>query len=149
MPSKIAAATQIAAAFTTMVAIRRPSTDDETYTSPAASCSTSGSWRGGVAVQAKWQAARCAASSGVPPRFGSCSEQTSCAIGQRGWNRQPDGGEIGLPGSPAHATASEVRPGTSRGTAFIRPWVYGCLGLVNSSAVGAVSTILPRYMTET
>ena len=88
--------------------------------------------------------------SGVPCRFGSSlGADGSWAIGQRGWNRQPVGRRIGLGGSPTTAAASEVRPGTSRGTARSRPCVYGCRGFVNSSAVGAVSTIRPRYITAT
>ena len=44
---------------------------------------------------------------------------------------------------------SSARCGASRGTARSRPCVYGCRGFANSSSVGAVSTIRPRYMTAT
>src|SRR5256885_1693814 len=81
---------------------------------------------------------------------GSSVEQSgSCASGQRGWNRQPVGRSTGLGGSPTTPTASDTRPGTSRGTAMSRPRVYGWRGFVKSSFVSAVSTIRPRYMTAT
>ena len=77
------------------------------------------------------------------------AQSGGCAIGQRGWKRQPLGRRIGLGGSPTTAAAVETRPGTSFGTARSRPCVYGWRASVNSSSVGAVSTIRPRYMTAT
>lgn len=47
----------------------------------------------------------------VPTVFhsGSVSEQTACARGQRGWNRQPDGGFSGDGSSPFKTTSCPLR----------------------------------------
>jgi len=44
---------------------------------------------------------------------------------------------------------SERRRGSGLGTADNRASVYGCFGDANNSSVGAVSTILPTYITAT
>ena len=45
---------------------------------------TVGLWAGGRSVHAKWHAAVCASSPAPATSEGSTSEQTGCAIGQRG-----------------------------------------------------------------
>ena len=79
----------------------------------------------------------------------SVLQSGGCASAHRGWKRQPFGRSIGLGGSPTTPGAPEARPGTSRGTAWTSPRVYGWRGLSSSSFVSAVSTIRPRYITAT
>src|SRR5439155_713983 len=79
---------------------------------------------------------------------GSSVEQRSNAYGQRGWNRQAAGGRAGSGTSPGRASGRSPRP-SGFGTAPIRASVYGCNGSDHNGCVGPVSTITPRYMTET
>ena len=62
----------------------------------------------------KWQAAR------SPPALGSSGgsswTQRSWALGQRGWNRQPDGGSIGDGTSPSRITRSRFWAASGSGT---------------------------------
>ena len=78
----------------------------------------------------KWQAAT------WPGWCGRSSGSTSlhlgnCAFGQRGWNRQPEGGSIGLGTSPSRMIRllAAARSGSGIGTAESRAPDYGCLGL--------------------
>ena len=57
-------------------------------------------------------------------------------------------GRSGSAGRP-HATLCDSRPGTSLGIAVKQPLRVRCRGFVNSSSVGASSTMRPRYMTAT
>src|SRR5213078_1832907 len=68
---------------------------------------------------------------------------------QRVWNRQPEGGLIGLGTSPSRMIRLRLMVGSGIGTAESSASVYGCFGLVYSSLAGAISTILPRYITAT
>ena len=90
---------------------------------------------GGGAVQAKWQAARCGSS--LRPTSGRVVRRAD-RLGDRAAGVEPAAGRtsIGLGGSPTTAADSDARPGTSRGTAFSRPCVYGWRGFVKSSSVG-------------
>ena len=73
------------------------------------------------------------------------------AMGQRVWNRQPEGGLIGDGISPDSSTRRRPRCsfGSGSGIAESSALVYGCFGLVYVSGLLAISTILPRYMTIT
>src|SRR3954449_8830721 len=75
----------------------------------------------------------------------------SCSSGHRVQKRQPDGGASGDGMSPFSTTRVRVRCTTGSGTtaADRSACVYGCFGAENKSAVGAVSTIWPRYITAT
>ena len=79
---------------------------------------------------------------------GSSTGQGSNAYGQRGWKRHPDGGSAGFGTSPGRLSGRTPRP-SGRGTAPISASLYGCAGCVHSGSVWAVSTIRPRYITET
>jgi hypothetical protein len=59
----------------------------------------------GRAVHAKWQAASW--SSAGPVNWGSTSEQIGCAMGHRGWNRQPGGISNNPGGSPCKAASPD------------------------------------------
>jgi hypothetical protein len=65
------------------------------------------------------------------------------------WKRQPDGGETGLGSSPGSTTGLRCDStfGSGIGTASSSEIVYGCSGFSYRSSAGAISTILPRYMT--
>ena len=77
-------------------------------------------------------------SSAAPARSGSADGTGSRSAGRSGSaDRRP------------RAALCDSRPGTSLGTAVSSPCVYGCRGFVNSSSVGACSTIRPRYITAT
>src|ERR687888_505079 len=85
-------------------------------------------YRGLTGCQASRQAAQC-------PGFTSRSSGTTCrhrsiAIGQRGWNTQPDGGLSGLGTSPRSTTRSRraSSSGSGIGTADSSARVYGCSG---------------------
>ena len=54
-------------------------------------------------------------------------EHTSWAIGQRGWNEQPDGGRLGSGGSPLSRTRGRLGAWTD-GAADMRARVYGWSG---------------------
>ena len=69
-------------------------------------------------------------------------------VGAARWKRQPGGGRDGSGTSPGSASGSVPAP-SARGTAPISASVYGWSGDAQSACVGAVSTILPRYMTAT
>src|SRR4051794_41799193 len=76
---------------------------------------TSGSCAGGGAVQAKWQAAGGRGRAGPPRKAGASSGQIgTCARGQRGGERQPLGGVIGVGGGPATAAGAPPGPGGGR-----------------------------------
>ena len=64
----------------------------------------------------KWQATWCSGgSSARGTSSGSSVRQRSCAFGQRGWNRQPDGGAAGEGRSPRRTIRS--RPASASGSA--------------------------------
>ena len=79
---------------------------------------------------------------------GRSAEQRSIASGQRGWNAQPRGTSMALGISPASCGATR-RAGSGSGAAASSARVYGWAGAANSSAVGAISMIRPRYITAT
>src|SRR5688500_18562721 len=68
---------------------------------------------------------------------------------QRVWKRHPDGGLMGLGTSPSSRMRLRFIVGSGMGTADSSASVYGWRGFVYSSLAGAISTILPRYMTAT
>ena len=107
-------------------------------------------WLGGWSTR-RSGTRRCARRAGAAlERSGPRSWQRgSCAIGQRGWKRQPVGRSIGLGGSPTTAAWRRYAPRHELGNARSRPACTGAAGSVNSSSVGAVSTMRPRYMTAT
>src|SRR5437764_229819 len=77
-------------------------------------------------------------------RIEAGTEAAECgAGGQRGWRRQPGGGDAGSGGS-ARRVAGRGSRSESSGTAARRAWVYGCAGLERTSAVSPSSTIWPR-----
>ena len=65
-------------------------------------------------LQGKWQAARSPLALGSSG--GSSWTQRSWALGQRGWNRQPDGGSIGEGTSPSRITRSRCSAASGSGT---------------------------------
>src|ERR1051325_4996858 len=77
---------------------------------------------------AKWQAANC-------PGACSTSGGTSvlqignCAMGQRVWKTQPDGGLSGVGMSPLSRIRLFFSDGSGIGTAESSAFVYGCSGL--------------------
>src|SRR5712692_2084436 len=73
----------------------------------------------------------------------------SIALGQRGWNLQPDGGLIGLGTSPGRIMRSVLCFGSGIGIADSNATVYGWRGFSNNSCVSATSTSFPRYITAT
>src|SRR5205823_9621673 len=75
--------------------------------------------------------------------FRTCSfcEHDGTRRPQRVWNRQPDGGLIGLGTSPSRMIRFRFTVGSGMGTAESSASVYGCLGLVYSSLAGPISTI--------
>jgi peptide/nickel transport system ATP-binding protein len=73
---------------------------------------------------AMWQATWCPASSA--PSKGSRAAHTFSANGQRVRNRQPEGGLIGLGGSPCSGGASVRCAGSMLGIAESSARVYGC-----------------------
>ena len=81
---------------------------------------------------------------------GTAWAQVSSAKPQRSRKAQPSkpGPMRGtVPGIEPSGSSRRVLPGT--GTQRSRPCVYGCFGSANSSAVAALSTTSPAYMTET
>ena len=72
-----------------------------------------------------------------PPSVGT-SEQTRSAMRQRGWKRQPDGGSIGLGGSPASGASSVRLSGSIDGMSEQRARV-GVRGAANSASAGPIS----------
>src|SRR5581483_7812510 len=68
--------------------------------------------------------------------------------GQRGWKRQPAGGEARSGGAPP-IPVRRARGPRSGGNDSIRPTVYGCRARLRSSAAGAASTTSPAYMIAT
>ena len=79
-------------------------------------------------------------------RRGAVSAQTAIAYGQRGWNRQPDGGETRLGGAPrAPSTGGPARSGS--GAALSSSWVYGCSGSVGDGLGGPGLHHLAAYIT--
>ena len=77
---------------------------------------------------------------------GASVEQIGMAYGQRGWNRQPDGGctrEGGAPAAPSHA----LRSASGSGAALKSSFVYGCAGEFVMLSAGPTSTTLPAYIT--
>src|SRR5215208_8328087 len=96
---------------------------------------------------AKWQATQCRGS--ISLRTGVSRAQRSAANGHRVRNRQPDGGDSGLGGSPKIGGRWRRRRGLATGAAARSARVYGCRGRSYSAAVGALSTITPRYITAT
>src|SRR6185295_15738377 len=77
----------------------------------------------------------------------SFSEHEGTRSEHRVWKRQPDGGLIGLGTSPSRMIRLRRTAGSGMGTAESSASVYGCFGLLYSSLPGAISTILPRYIT--
>ena len=59
------------------------------------------------------------------------------------------GGAIGLGTSPSRTMRLRFRSGSGTGMAVRRAFEYGCSGEEKIAAVGAVSTIFPRYITAT
>src|ERR1019366_5697871 len=72
---------------------------------------------------------------------------TGRAEAQRGWNGHPEGGETGDGGSPGTASGADRGPGASRGREASKRAVYGWRGEAKRAAVGASSTMRPRYIT--
>src|SRR5690606_31301770 len=94
-----------------------------------------------------WQATRCRAEP-FSTSSGSSLTQSSSARGQRGWKRQPEGGESKLGGVPGIETIG-ARSARMSGKACVSPWVYGWRGRTSTSSTGPCSTILPAYITAT
>ena len=99
---------------------------------------------------ARWQATRCPARR--PAATGSSTAQRSVANGQRVWKRQPRGGSTGLGTSPVRMIRSRAaarrrvgRPARPRAA----PACRGGAGARTARRRGAISTILPRYITAT
>src|SRR5205823_12619938 len=118
----------------------RPLADQPETTAPVMERSSRG----------KWHAATCPSWNGS--RGGSFSLHTgNCARGHRGWNRHPDGGSIGEGTSPSRMIRFfwAAMSGSGMGTADSSAPVYGCFGFRYRVSPVAVSTIRPRYMTET
>ena len=75
--------------------------------------------------------------------------QSHCALGHRGWKRQPGGGSTGDGMSPASTIRSRLSARPGRPAAGRRAG-RSCTGAGRgrrSRCVGAISTILPRYIT--
>src|SRR5262249_39059661 len=92
------------------------------------------------------QAVQCP--SPVSNRGGTSSWHTGIACGQRGWNRQPEGGAMRLGGSPP--------PGSCRGADAVMSGaeetssrVYGCAGRWVTVSPSPPSIIRPAYITST
>ena len=105
-----------------------------------------------------WLAGRRPRRSGTRPAWSAAAARErgvlgradgSCAIGQRGWNRQPLGRPIGLGGSPRPRAPSIPARREPRHRLQQALRVRDGAGSSNSSSVGAVSTIRPRYITAT
>src|SRR5581483_3188772 len=79
---------------------------------------------------------------------GSFERQTSAAIGQRGWKRQPAGKARGLGTTPGIENSSPLNASTLS-VPFSNPWVYGWRGRANSAWISFVSTTRPAYITYT
>src|SRR5262249_5374100 len=105
-----------------------------------------GNYRVGTPVRT-WQATQWRGE--ISLRTCSFSEQDGTRNEQRVWKRQPEGGLIGLGTSPSRRMRLRFIVGSGIGTAERSASVYGCRGLVYSSLAGAISTILPRYITAT
>ena len=89
----------------------------------------------------KWQAQRRPESSTVS--VGDSARQRGCAKRQRGANAQPAAGHAGFGGRPG--IGASAAPGASmRGTAPIRPTVYGCRGRARTSSTGPPLDDAPR-----
>ena len=79
---------------------------------------------------------------------GSMVAQSACAMSQRGWKRQPEGGETrsgGMPAIDSRCARRSSKSGTERSSAR----VYGCRGAPNTSSTVPVSTMRAAYMTAT
>src|SRR6266545_7161841 len=85
-------------------------------------------WGEGEDQARTWQATQCPGE--ICLRTCSFSEQEGTRMGQRVWNRQPDGGLIGLGTSPSSRIRLRLTAGSGMGTADSSASVYGCLGLV-------------------
>ena len=85
--------------------------------------------------------------------FSRWRRQLVANFGHRVRNRQPEGGLTGLGRSPSSRIRLRVAlawRGSGSGIADSSACVYGCAGrLEQLVAVGAISTILPRYITAT
>ena len=88
-----------------------------------------------------------ASSSGASSGF-SCVHR-SMGRKQRPAKLQPGGTSTAVGTSPVSLIRRDAAPRCSAGTDDSSAWVYGCSGLSKSSAAGAISTILPRYITAT
>src|SRR6185503_18518849 len=85
----------------------------------------------------------------VANRDGLLSLQTFSAKAQRVWKRQPEGGLIGLGGSPVIGGSLVRLSGSSDGIAESNARVYGWRASRHSASTGPVSTTSPRYITST
>ena len=70
-----------------------------------------------------WQAARCEERSTQVPSAGILAAHTSSANGQRVRKRQPDGGLIGLGGSPVSGASSMRSSGSMLSRELSSAWV--------------------------
>ena len=94
-------------------------------------------------MQATW----CRVPRAVPAERGRRARRrrrSSMAIGQRGWNAQPVGGDSGLAGSPARTSGFAPR---GRGRSRPAPGCTGGAGGAITCSAGPISTMRPRYIT--
>src|SRR5690606_25356222 len=82
-------------------------------------------------------------------RAGSLVRQISVARGQRVWKGQPLGLRVALGMSSLVALKLWRLRGSRDGAERIRSSVYGWSGVAKMVFFGAISTILPRYITAT
>ena len=79
--------------------------------------------------------------------FGFCAVHSLQQPWHRVWKQQPFGGLMGLGTSPSSMSCIAGMSGSGIGIAPSSAFVYGCSGLSNSYFFGAISTMLPRYIT--
>src|SRR2546428_12214389 len=91
-----------------------------------------------------WQATQCPGE--ISLSVCSFAEHDGTRSAQRVWNRQPEGGLIGLGTSPSSRIRLRFIVGSGIGTADRRGSVYGWRGVVERSFGSWISAILPRVI---